>query len=90
MLKQLNMALVCCPVGFSEAIIAVFHVKKSQIDTEIDKKPKVFQFSKILSIFPKFSTDFVNWNVQNQHRERQNFETIPIFTIFVQIVSKYR
>ena len=36
----------------------------SQINTEIDKKPKIFQFSKILCIFSKFLTDFVNWNVE--------------------------
>ena len=37
------MVRICCPVGFSEEIIAVFE-KKSQIDTENDKNPKTFQF----------------------------------------------
>ena len=37
-----------CPVVFYEEIIAVFELKKSQIGTEIDKKPKNFQFSKFL------------------------------------------
>ena len=45
MLKTLNMAGISCPVGFSEETIAVFYMKKSQIDTEIDKNPKVFQYS---------------------------------------------
>ena len=55
MLERLKMALICCPVGFSEKITAVFHMKKSQKDTGNDKSPKIFQFSKILCIsFPKF------------------------------------
>ena len=32
-------------------IIAVFQMKKSQIDTKKDENPKVFQFSKFISIF---------------------------------------
>ena len=52
------------PVVFNEEIIAMFWLKMSQIDTEIDKNPKSFQFSKILSIFSKFLTDFVKWNVE--------------------------
>ena len=51
MLKTLNMALIRCPVGFSEEITAVFFVKKSQIDTETDKIPKTLMFSKFLRIF---------------------------------------
>ena len=39
-------------------------MKMSQIDTETDKKPKYFQFSKIYAFFPKCLTDFVNWNVE--------------------------
>ena len=45
--------------------IAIFWLKMSQIDTEIDKNPKKFQFSKISCIFSKFLTDFANWNVEN-------------------------
>ena len=37
-------------------------MKLSQIDTKNDKNRNV---SKILCIFSKFSTDFVNWNVEN-------------------------
>ena len=36
----------------------------SQIDTEKDKNLKDFQFSKILCIFSKFPTNFVDWNVK--------------------------
>ena len=47
-----NVALVRCPVGFSEKIIAVFQlIKKSQIDTENDKSPKNVHSSKFLRIF---------------------------------------
>ena len=64
MLEMLNMTLIRCPVGFSEEIIAVFHMKKSQIDTENDKIPKIFNFQKVYAFSPKFSTDFVDWNVK--------------------------
>ena len=42
MLKTLSMVLVRFPVGIFEEIIAVFQIKKSQIDTENDKIPKFF------------------------------------------------
>ena len=45
------MALIRCPVGFSEEFIAVFQVKMFQINTENDKNPKSFQYSKFLCIF---------------------------------------
>ena len=42
----------------------------SQNDTENDKNPKVFLFSKISCIFSKLSTDFVNWKIEKgQQRE---------------------
>ena len=52
------------PEVFIEERIPMFQLKMSQIDTENDKKPKSFQFSKISCIFSKFLTDFVNWNVE--------------------------
>ena len=64
MLKTLNMVVVCCPVGFFEEIIALALLQmknKYQIDTENDKNPKIFHFSK------KFLTDFVDWNVSKGH-----------------------
>ena len=51
MLKTINMVQVCCRVGISEEIMAVFYLKKSQIDTENDKSPKIFHFSMFLRIF---------------------------------------
>ena len=41
---------LCCPVGCSEELTAVLKLKNSQIGTEIDKKPKIFQFSKFSCI----------------------------------------
>ena len=41
-----------------------FPNENSQIDTENDKNPKFFQFLKILYIFPKFTTDSIDWNVE--------------------------
>ena len=40
-----------------------FKFKKSQIDTENDKNPKIFHFSKFLRIFCSLFKDFANWNV---------------------------
>ena len=42
------MALLRCPVGFSEEIIAAVNLIKSQIETEKDKK---IHFSKFLRLF---------------------------------------
>ena len=36
MMRMLNMALIRCPVEFSEKIVAVFQIKMSRIDTEND------------------------------------------------------
>ena len=44
MLQMVNLALIRCPVGFSENIIAVFLLKKSQVDNKNDENPKSFQF----------------------------------------------
>ena len=41
---------MCCPVGFLEELITVFQVTMSQIDTENDKNPKIFQIPKFLPI----------------------------------------
>ena len=51
MLKTLNMALIRCPAGVSDEIIAVFQIEKSQIDTENDKEPQNLHFLKFLRIF---------------------------------------
>ena len=51
-----------CPVVFSEKFIGIFSMKVSQSDTENDRNIIIFQFSKILCIYPEFSTDFVDWN----------------------------
>ena len=51
MLKTVIKLRMCCPVVFYEEIIAHFKFKKSQIDNEIDKKPKIFKLSKFLCGF---------------------------------------
>ena len=51
MWKPLDMALLRCPVGFSEEIVAVIQMKKSQFDTENDKNHKTLHFSKFLRNF---------------------------------------
>ena len=48
MLKMFNMALIRCPLGLFEEIVAVFWKKMSPIDTEKDKNLKD------LGIFSKF------------------------------------
>ena len=52
MLKTFIKVAVCCPVVKDE-IVLVFRLKKSQLDTEIDKNPKIFQFSKFYAVFLK-------------------------------------
>ena len=42
-------------------------MKKSHIDTENEENPKKI-FSRVLCIFPKFLTDFVNWNVDTRQQ----------------------
>ena len=53
MLKMINMALIRCPVGFRffRRYKCCFLNEKSQIDTENDKNPKLFQFSKDFQTF---------------------------------------
>ena len=68
---------MCCLVGFSEELFAVWYVKMSQIDSENDKNLKISQFSKILCIFSNFSTDVVNWNVENKRCLQYETWTVP-------------
>ena len=45
-------------------------MKMSQVDTENDIFPIIFQFSEIFRIFSKFSTDFVGWNIESVNKKR--------------------
>ena len=53
-------------------------MKLSQIDTEINENLKIFQFSKILPFSPKFSTDFVDWNVEKGQQGKNVLSSILI------------
>ena len=61
-LKTINMVQVCCPVGVSEEITAVFYLEKSQLNTENDKSLN-FPFFKVSTHFSSNFGDFVVWNV---------------------------
>ena len=69
----------------------MFGIKMSQIDTENDNNPKIFQYSKFLCIFPKFLTGFVDWNVKQKQSgiDNKKDKNSKIFTNFVQFLSKY-
>ena len=68
MLETLNMALIRCPVGFSEDIIAVFFMKKNhELTPKLTKIPKLSIFQNVYEFFFKFSTDVVDWNVFKGH-----------------------
>ena len=54
----------CCLVGFFEEVIAVFFMNKFPIGTENHKNPTIFYISKILCIFSKFSTVFMDWKIK--------------------------
>ena len=82
MLKTLKVALICCPLGFSEEMSAVFQMKQAQIDSENDKNPKIFQFAKISCIFPKFLTDFVDWNVEKGQQGKNVLSTRLFRTVY--------
>ena len=47
MLTTLKMALARCLIGFPVVIIAVLQMKKSQIDTENDKNPKIAMLKRV-------------------------------------------
>ena len=51
MLKTLDVLRIRCPVGFSGQIVALIHMKKSQIDTENDKYHKIFHIYQFLRTF---------------------------------------
>ena len=64
MLKTLNMALIRCPVGIPEEILAVFQMKKiSNWHRKWQKNPKISIFQSFYAFFVKLLTDFVNWKV---------------------------
>ena len=69
MLKTIKMALIRCPVGFFEEIIAVFQRKNLKLTPKRQKIPKFSSFQRFYaSFFPIFSTDFVDWNVEKSQR----------------------
>ena len=45
--------------------------KLSQIDTEKVKNPKNFRISKLLFLFSKKLTDFVDWNVEKGQKRKK-------------------
>ena len=57
----------------------------SHIDTENDRNPKIFQFSKILCNFSQFSTDFVDWNVKKFNKERMSCRPGGFFEEFIAV-----
>ena len=61
MLERFNKARICCPVEFFEEKIAVFPMKKSQIDPKMTKIPKFSNFHRFY-VFSKFLT--VDWTVE--------------------------
>ena len=64
MLKTLKMALDCCPVGFSEEIIAVCELKNLKLTSKMTKIPKFSNFQRFYAFISKFSTDFVDLNIE--------------------------
>ena len=63
--KGSTMKTLVRPVVFNEEIIAMFSMKMSQIENENDKNLGNFSiFKDFMHFFSKFSTDFVDWNVE--------------------------
>ena len=61
---MLNVALIICPGGFFEEIIAVSNWKKKVTSYESDKNPNIFNFQRFYAFFSKFLTNFLKWNVE--------------------------
>ena len=76
------MALIRCSVGLSEEIIAVFHMKKSQVDIENDKNPKISQFSKSLCIFSRIFDGLCGLE-QGKRSKRKECVVRRVYYIFV-------
>ena len=49
-MKTFTKVAVCCPVVFKDESFS-FRIKKSQLDTEIDESPKIFQISKFYAVY---------------------------------------
>ena len=70
-------------------------MKKSQIETENDKNPTIFQISKILcSFFSKFLTDLMDWNVEKGQQGKNVLSTRlfrrVLFSFRFEIVLNYQ
>ena len=63
MLTTFIKVAVCYSVVFKDEIVSGFRLKRSQLDTEIDKNLKILQFSKFYAVFLKFSTNSGDWKV---------------------------
>ena len=70
MLKRVNKERVCCLVFFSEAIMAVFKLKISQIGTEFDKKNPKFAKLKVLCNFCQIFEKFRELECSNTQHDR--------------------
>ena len=59
-------------------VFAVFPEKMSQIDTENDKKDKIFlNFKVFMHFFDEVSTDFVDWNFLKGQQETNGLSSSP-------------
>ena len=71
MLKTLKMARIYCPVGFSEKNICCFLDEKDlKLKPNVTKNPKLSNFQRFYAFFAEISTDFVSWNVENDHQTK--------------------
>ena len=78
-LKTFNMALIRCPVGFSEEIFVVFQTKENlKLTPKTTKIPKFSIFQTFKSIFVKFLKDFVDWIVL-KGQQRKNVLSSRLF-----------
>ena len=77
-LKRHNMEQIGCLLGFSGKITAVLKLKKSQIDTENDKKSKFFVVHSFYAIFVNILTHFAEWNVKKR-QHGTNFSPLGFF-----------
>ena len=62
MMKTFIKVAVCYPVVLKDEIVSVFRLKMSQLDTEIDKNLKFYNFQSFMQFFFKIFNKFGDWN----------------------------
>ena len=78
MFWSVNKEWVCCQIVFYEERIAMFWMKMSQIDTENDKNPRIYQVSKILCILSQIFDRLQTSSIETLKRVNKEKSCCPV------------